>query len=305
MASIDDIETSAEPEVVVAVETSAEPETAEPVDVSAEPEIVEGVEASIEPEPQPELAPEAQPEFETDPEFEPADQGSGGPGFSKLLEGIAQLTGFYGQGVKVDEADVHVAPPAPAEPESVEASVEAPEAVEPLELQEPVVADEPVAIEEPVAEAPEEVAAEEAAPEVVSAVATPKHSEPAPTPAMEGALQSKLTEVRAKADEARQAQLRAIQALHEGLSAAYDFALDAETSPEEYLRLVEAQGLKIQLRAPMAPVAKLAFDGVCDTSTIAQFEAVLAWALKAELPRGALLERIEQAGGIPELLSQG
>ena len=85
---------------------------------------------------------------------------------------------------------------------------------------------------------------------------------------MEGTLQSKLTEVRAKADEARQAQLRATAALHEGLSAAYDFALDAETSPEEYLRLVEAQGMKIQLRAPMAPVAKLAFDGLCDAATI-------------------------------------
>ena len=75
-------------------------------------------------------------------------------------------------------------------------------------------------------------------------------------------MQDKLTEVRAKADEAREAALRATAALHEGLSAAYDFALDAETSPEEYLRLVEAQGLKIQLRAPMAPVAKLAFDGL-------------------------------------------
>lgn len=116
-------------------------------------------------------------------------------------------------------------------------------------------------------------------------------------------MQSKLTEVRAKADEARQARLRAVAALHEGLSAAYDFALDAETSPEEYLRLVEAQGMKIQLRAPMAPIAKLAFDGLVDAGTIAEFEAVLAWALKTELPRGALIKRIDQAGGVPELLS--
>jgi hypothetical protein len=121
---------------------------------------------------------------------------------------------------------------------------------------------------------------------------------------MEGTLQSKLDEVRAKADEARLAALRATAALHEGLSAAYDFALEAETSPEEYLRLVEAQGLKIQLRAPMAPVGKLAFGGLCDDATIKQCEAVLAWALKEELPRGALLERIDQAGGIPELLSE-
>ena len=61
-----------------------------------------------------------------------------------------------------------------------------------------------------------------------------------------------------------------------------------KTAPEEYLRLVEAQGLKIQLRSPMTPVVKLAFDGMCDDATIAQLEAVLAWALKQDLPRGSL-----------------
>ncbi len=116
-------------------------------------------------------------------------------------------------------------------------------------------------------------------------------------------MHSKLSQVRAKADEARMAQLRATAALHQGLSDAYDFALDAEASPEEYLRLVEEQGLKIQLRAPMAPVAKLAFDGLADATTIADLETVLAWALKQELPRGSLAQRIEEAGGIDELLN--
>jgi hypothetical protein len=120
---------------------------------------------------------------------------------------------------------------------------------------------------------------------------------------LEGSLQSKLTEVRAKADEARAAKLRANAALYEGLAAAYDFALDAEDAPEEYLRLVEAQGLKIQLRAPMKPVVKLAFDGLCDDSTIAQLEAVLAWALKEELPRGTLAERLEAEGGMAGVLN--
>jgi hypothetical protein len=116
-------------------------------------------------------------------------------------------------------------------------------------------------------------------------------------------LQNKLAEVRAKADEARQAKLRANTALYEGLSAAYDFALDAEDKPEEYLKLVEAQGLKIQLRSPMKPVAKLAFDGMCDESAIKQLEAILAWAFDEELPRGTLAERIEAAGGIGPILS--
>ena len=70
--------------------------------------------------------------------------------------------------------------------------------------------------------------------------------------------------------------MRANVALYEGLSAAYDFALDAEDKPDEYLKLVEAQGLKIQLRSPMKPVVRLAFNGMCDDSMIAQLEAVLA-----------------------------
>ena len=125
-----------------------------------------------------------------------------------------------------------------------------------------------------------------------------------PRPTLEGTLQIKLTDVRAKADEARQAKLRANSALYEGLSAAYDFALDAEDNPEEYLKLVQAGGLKIQLRSPMKPVAKLAFEGMCDDSTIKQIEAVLSWAFAEELPRGALAERIEAEGGIGPILNR-
>ena len=123
-----------------------------------------------------------------------------------------------------------------------------------------------------------------------------------PVRAMEGSLNSQLTDVRALAEEARQAQIRSNQALYQGLSAAYDFALDAEGAPEEYLKLVEAQGLKIQLRSPMKPVVRLAFDGTCDEPTITQLEAVLAWALKQDLPRGSLVERIEAEGGIGQIL---
>lgn len=124
-----------------------------------------------------------------------------------------------------------------------------------------------------------------------------------PDRAAEGPLQSKLAKVRAKANEARMAKLRSNIALYEGLSAAYDFALYAEEEPEEYLKLVEAEGLKIQLRSPMAPVVKLAFDGLCDDSLIAQLEAVLAWALKMDLPRGSLADRIQAEGGIAAILN--
>ena len=149
----------------------------------------------------------------------------------------------------------------------------------------------------------EPVAKEEAAPpqeESKPAVDDKPHK---PTSATEGSLQSKLTDVRAKADEARMAKLRANVALYEGLSAAYDFALDAEDRPEEYLKIVEGAGLKIQLRSPMRPVVKLAFDGMCDDATIAQLEKVLAWAIDQELPRGSLAKCIEEAGGIGPILN--
>jgi hypothetical protein len=53
----------------------------------------------------------------------------------------------------------------------------------------------------------------------------------------------------------------------------------------------------------MKPVVKLAFDGMCDDATIKQLEAVLAWAIDQELPRGSLAERIDEAGGISQVLS--
>ena len=217
------------------------------------------------------------------------------PGFSKLLDSIAGLTGFYGsQPVKVEPV---VEPEAADEPEpAVEDEPVEDEPIEPEAVIEEVETEE-ARLEEPPAE--EEAAA---AAEPVEAKPTKKQPEQ-PTRASEGTLQSKLTDVRTKTDEARLAKIKANQALYEGLGAAYDFALDAEEAPEEYLRLVEAQGLKIQLRSPMKPVVKLAFDGMCDDATIKQLEAVLAWAFDEELPRGALAERIEAAGGIGRILS--
>lgn len=214
------------------------------------------------------------------------------PGFSKLFDSLAGLTGFYAQGVKVE-------PVVPADEKRAKKA----------KAEEPV-AEEAVAEESRVEAKAEEPQKAEAVPENEPAQAqvdeTPAKSQPKqPTRASEGVLQTKLQEVRAKADEARQARLRANAALYEGLSAAYDFALDAEDSPEEYLRLVEAKGLKIQLRSPMTPVVKLAFDGLCDDNAIAQLEAVLAWALSEDLPRGSLAERIEDAGGIAHILNGG
>jgi hypothetical protein len=290
----------AKPEVVEEPEEPiAEVEELEaPVDDIEEP-VETTVEEFVAEEPEENEAPEAKPEKAT---------AKAAPGFSKLFDSLAGLTGFHAQSVKVEpvisdpiaeeQVPENIAEEQPIEdavaeePQADEVEAELPEIeetiAEELQPEEPV---EEAEEEEPVAVAPP--------PEVIEKT---KQAEQ-PSGEAEGPLQDKLTQVRTMADEARLARLRANSALYEGLSAAYDFALDAEDAPEEYLRLVEAQGLKIQLRSPMKPVVKLAFDGMCDDATIKQLEAVLAWAFDQELPRGALAEKIDAAGGIGPVLS--
>ena len=266
-------------EPTAAVEESVAEALEEPIDeLPAEAEALE-------------LVPDEEPTAEVEEHDEPVQAAKAGPGFSKLLDSIAGLTGFYGsQPVKVEPV--------------IDAELEPNEEAVAEEAAEEFVAEESVAeerdIEEPAAE---ELSAEVPAEEPAETEQPAPKAADKPTSASEGSLQNKLTDVRAKTNEARLAQIRANAALYEGLSAAYDFAVDAEEAPEDYLRLVEAQGLKIQLRAPMKPVVKLAFEGMCDEGTIKQLEAVLAWALKEELPRGTLLEHIEEAGGVGEILS--
>jgi hypothetical protein len=212
----------------------------------------------------------------------------------KLFEKIANIGGFYGRPVEV-EFDPETAkleswegnePPVEMEPVAAEAADEPLSSEEPAQDEEVSVPDEPAPADELLLSGDEAPPADD------------------PSPMLEGTLENKLSDVRAKADEARQAKLRANAALYEGLSAAYDFALDAEDSPEEYLKLVQAEGLKIQLRSPMKPVAKLAFNGMCDDMTIKQLEAILAWAFDEEVPRGTLAERIETEGGIAPILNR-
>ena len=269
-------------------------------------EIEDPVEAVAE-EPEPPEAFEAVAEVPDEPEPPESKPQKAAPGFSKLFDSLAGLTGFHAQSVKVEPvlpdpmAEEEVQPDF-VEPEPVEDFAAEPEAPEVDEPAAPVVEPEELQVEEEPAEIepeakPVEAEVEDEPVAVAQAAEQPEQVEQ-PSIEAEGPLQDKLTEVRTKADEARLAKLRANSALYEGLSAAYDFALDAEDAPEEYLRLVEAQGLKIQLRSPMKPVVKLAFEGVCDDATIKQLEAVLAWAFDQELPRGALAGEIEAAGGI-------
>jgi hypothetical protein len=274
---------------VVGEAAEAVEETPEPVEPEAIAEIPQAVvdeEAVTEAEAEPVAEVQSVSEQDAKPEPEIEEVAEKRPGFSKIFDA---LTGFHGTSVKAE-------PRLPVPP-VVDETPYAAEDEAPLELDAQFAA-APEPEPEPEPEAVSET-------EFLDAPEQPAEQAPAEpvNHASEGPLQTKLEEVRAKADEARLAKLRSNLALYEGLGAAYDFALDAESSPEEYLRLVEAKGLKIQLRSPMTPVVKLAFDGMCDDSMIGQLEAVLSWALKNDLPRGTLAEKIESAGGIGPLLN--
>lgn len=313
-------EETAETEVVAeeqpaAVEAEAGAEVEIEAEVEAEAEAIDATVVEAEPEELEEIAGEIESPAEADVVDEADSEGkkpalSGRPGFSaKLFESLASVGGFYGRVVDVDQKSAANN----EEVEPIEASVGEAEipleedtreelaegATEEIVEGESEVADAEAETAGPVAEEEHSVSYVEELPETTASKNSKKPNRP-----VEGDLQTKLTEVRAKADEARMAKLRANAALYEGLSAAYDFALDAEENAEDYLKLVEAQGLKIQLRSPMKPVVKLAFDGMCDDSTITQLEAVLAWALKNDLPRGSLAERIETEGGLGSILAQ-
>lgn len=301
------VEETAEPAQVEEIAEPAQMEDAvEPADV--QPEMVEEeppITAAEAAEPQEELE-HFEEAVEVSAPKSVAGSGKAGPGFSKLLEDLANLGGFYKSHAEKAGLTFPSEPAAGEEPLEIKTEAQAvePDSVESAEEPAPAAeVEEQAAVEKPV----EPMAAEQMdEPTVVDEqpvdAAAPEEIE-TPAPVMEGTLQTKLADVRAKADEARMAKLKANLALYEGLSAAYDFALDAEDAPEEYLKLVEAQGLKIQLRSPMKPVVKLAFNGLCDDSTISQLEAVLAWALEQELPRGSLAGRIEEVGGISPILS--
>ena len=309
-----------------AAKKAAKAEPAPEIEAVADPDPVEEVaEASVaeQPQPEPETAKVVQPEPVAEPEPEPvaiepqpepvAPAPEKRPGFSKIFDALAGV-GFYGNNHKMDPAlpSALVGEPEPiVEDEPVAKIDPEPQPVAEVEAEpepEVVAESEPIVEEasEPEAAMPEPEPEPEPEPIIEDGPRMQPAAEDKPKPsrnAVEGPLQNKLTEVRAKADEARAAKLRANAALYDGLSAAYDFALDAEEHAEEYLKLVEAQGLKIQLRSPMAPVVKLAFNGMCDEATIGQLETVLAWALKNDLPRGSLAERIEFEGGIGPILS--
>ena len=110
-------------------------------------------------------------------------------------------------------------------------------------------------------------------------------------------LYDRLSIAREAAEAAKSADARSHAALYRALGQAYDFALAAEQSREDYLEILEDAVLKVQERAPMTPVVKLIFGADYDKTRLTEFAAALAYARRRQLPQGGLGEYLDRFRG--------
>lgn len=113
----------------------------------------------------------------------------------------------------------------------------------------------------------------------------------------DSSLADLLMAARESAAAARASDTRSRSALYRALSRAYDFALAAETAPDDYKELLSDAGLNVQARAPMTPPVKLVFGANYDKTRLTEFAAVLTYARRQDVPKSGLDTFLEVAEG--------
>ena len=117
-------------------------------------------------------------------------------------------------------------------------------------------------------------------------------------------LADRLWAARETAETVKAGEGRTRAALYQALSLAYDFAVAADASPEEYAELLEESGVKAQARAPMTPIVKLVFGIDYDKARLTEFAAALSFAKRQEIELGGFQKLIEQQpGGLKGLVA--
>src|SRR5437868_7678607 len=117
-------------------------------------------------------------------------------------------------------------------------------------------------------------------------------------------LADRLWAARETAEMAKAGEGRTRAALYKALALAYDFAVAADHSPDEYAELLEESGVKAQARAPMTPIVKLVFGIDYDKARLTEFAAALSYARRQEVPAGGFQQLIEQQpGGLKALVA--
>ena len=221
--------------------------------------------------------------------------------FSSDGETIDFIYGVINWKCVEEQAPAYV--PVQEEPASAEIDEPSPEADETLELTE--VADEPAFA--PEVEAIADTTAETPAPhfswEDGPLTDVESNDLPEITVGDDAALADRLWAARETADAVKAGEGRTRVALYRALSLAYDFALAARQSPEDYAELLEESGVKVQARAPMTAVVKLVFGIDYDKARLTEFAAALSYALRRDIASGAFQDLIEkQPGGLKALV---
>ena len=117
-------------------------------------------------------------------------------------------------------------------------------------------------------------------------------------------LADRLCAARETAESVKAGEGRTRAALYHALSLAYDFAVAAQASPDEYAELLDESGVKAQARAPMTPIVKLVFGVDYDKARLTEFAAALSFAQRQDVPAGSFQEFIEtQPGGLKALVA--
>ena len=117
-------------------------------------------------------------------------------------------------------------------------------------------------------------------------------------------LADRLCAARETAESVKAGEGRTRTALYQALSLAYDFAVAAQASPDEYAELLEESGVKAQARAPMTPIVKLVFGIDYDKARLTEFAAALSFAQRQDVPAGSFQGFIEkQPGGLKALVA--
>lgn len=118
-----------------------------------------------------------------------------------------------------------------------------------------------------------------------------------------GNLADMLDMARQGASEARDSDVRSRGALYRAVGLAYDFALSAYDSPEDYVLMLENAGITTQERSPMTPVVKLVFGADYEKTRLAEYALALDYAFAQKLPRGGLAPQLSAyEGGLKGLV---
>jgi hypothetical protein len=120
----------------------------------------------------------------------------------------------------------------------------------------------------------------------------------------EAGLADRLWAARETAETVKAGEGRTRAALYHALSLAYDFAVAADASAQEYAELLEESGVKAQARAPMTPIVKLVFGIDYDKARLTEFAAALSFAKRRDVELGEFQRFIEQQpGGLKALVA--